>query len=406
MGKKLILFTRRFPYHTTEAFIESEITFLASRFQEILIFPTAIAPLKRSLPENVRVSTAFAETYKHKNKRLLKALFSPKFYKALGEHKKYSGSAAGIKVLAKYMATYLSYYDFFMKNKDITDAQVLYCYWLNEAPLALAQVNKNRNISAKIIARAHRYDIYENLDSTQLFWPYRVQTINNTDAIFVISSDGKEYLENKYPQATSNIQVSKLGVTDRGHIAKSSPEDSFSIVSVSRVHLVKRVDLIYRSIAEFALLYPQKQILWTHFGDGPELGEIRLTALSKPSNLTVLFRGNVANTVVYEHYLEQAVDVFINLSSSEGIPVSIMEATSFGIPAIATDVGGNGEIVGPQTGILLPQDPSTTQVAEALRAVLIGRQVDKQQVKQYYLDHYNAERNYEQFSESIVKLIS
>lgn len=406
MGKKLILFTRRFPYHTTEAFIESEIMFLASRFQEIVIFPTEVASFKRPLPKNVRVSTAFASKYKHRKRRLLRALFSSKFYKALAQHKKFSGSTSGLKVLAKYMATYLSYYDFFMNNRDIQDAEVFYCYWLNEAPLALTEVRKQRKINAKIIARAHRYDIYEDLDSTQLFWPYRLKTIEQIDAIFVISSDGKDYLERKYPSALSNIQVSKLGVTDRGYIAKSSDQDVLNIVSVSRVHLVKRVDLIYRSVAEFATLYPEKEVRWTHFGDGPELREIRLSALSKPSNMSTVFKGNVANTAIYAHYTNESVDVFINLSSSEGIPVSIMEAISFGIPAIATNVGGNAEIVVAQTGMLLEEHPTTAAVASALGAVLIDKIVEKSQIKQYYLDNYNAEKNYEQFSESVVKLIS
>jgi len=48
--------------------------------------------------------------------------------------------------------------------------------------------------------------------------------------------------------------------------------------------------------------------------------------------------------------------LFINTSSSEGIPVSMMEAQSFGIPILAMDVGGVREIVGPQTGRLLQQD--------------------------------------------------
>lgn len=42
------------------------------------------------------------------------------------------------------------------------------------------------------------------------------------------------------------------------------------------------------------------------------------------------------------------------MSLSEGIPVSIMEAISFGIPIIATNVGGNAEIVNDETGVLIP----------------------------------------------------
>ena len=46
-----------------------------------------------------------------------------------------------------------------------------------------------------------------------------------------------------------------------------------------------------------------------------------------------------------DYYKNNIIDIFINLSASEGIPVSIMDAISFGIPCIATNVGGTGEIV-------------------------------------------------------------
>lgn len=52
-------------------------------------------------------------------------------------------------------------------------------------------------------------------------------------------------------------------------------------------------------------------------------------------------------------YSEHPVDVFINLSTNEGVPVSIMEAISFDIPIVATDVGGTSEIVTDETGILV-----------------------------------------------------
>lgn len=41
------------------------------------------------------------------------------------------------------------------------------------------------------------------------------------------------------------------------------------------------------------------------------------------------------------------------MSDSEGIPVSIMEAMSFGIPVIARNVGGMSEIVNEENGLLL-----------------------------------------------------
>ena len=58
--------------------------------------------------------------------------------------------------------------------------------------------------------------------------------------------------------------------------------------------------------------------------------------------------------------------MFINLSSSEGIPVSIMEAQSFGIPVIATNVGGSGEIVVSETGVLVDENRTEASVLLSL----------------------------------------
>ena len=59
--------------------------------------------------------------------------------------------------------------------------------------------------------------------------------------------------------------------------------------------------------------------------------------------------------------------MFINVSSTEGIPVSIMEAMSFGIPVIATAVGGTPEIVNNENGYLLSKDPSAKELAEVIQ---------------------------------------
>jgi glycosyltransferase involved in cell wall biosynthesis len=86
------------------------------------------------------------------------------------------------------------------------------------------------------------------------------------------------------------------------------------------------------------------------------------------------------------------------VSTTEGIPVSIMEAMSFGIPVIATDVGGTQEIVNKDNGILLHSQLDETDLASAIR---IAMKEDLWQRKTNALEtwrsKYNAPTNYQNF---------
>ncbi|MBK6912265.1 MAG: glycosyltransferase [Ignavibacteriales bacterium] len=63
------------------------------------------------------------------------------------------------------------------------------------------------------------------------------------------------------------------------------------------------------------------------------------------SNLKINLRGNINNDELLEYYKNNLIDIFINTSDSEGLPVSIIEAQNFGIPVIAPALGGIPEIV-------------------------------------------------------------
>lgn len=55
------------------------------------------------------------------------------------------------------------------------------------------------------------------------------------------------------------------------------------------------------------------------------------------------------------------------MSETEGVPVSIMEAFSVGIPALATDVGGVAELVNGQNGALLSAEVTIGEIAQKIQ---------------------------------------
>ncbi len=103
-------------------------------------------------------------------------------------------------------------------------------------------------------------------------------------------------------------------------------------------------------------------------------------------------------------YQKNPADVFINVSSTEGTPVSVMEAASCGIPIIATSVGGNPEIVSERNGILLNPDLTADEIAKAILTVLDHPETATSKRKgsrAVWMERYNADANFRAFAERL-----
>jgi glycosyltransferase involved in cell wall biosynthesis len=99
-------------------------------------------------------------------------------------------------------------------------------------------------------------------------------------------------------------------------------------------------------------------------GGGPYRAELEKLARRTDCSSSILFLGQKKQAELIE--ILSATDIFVNPSYSEGLPTSVMEAASIGLPIIATDVGGTREIITTgKTGILV-QARDMGQLAEEL----------------------------------------
>jgi glycosyltransferase involved in cell wall biosynthesis len=190
----------------------------------------------------------------------------------------------------------------------------------------------------------------------------------------------------------------------------SAPDDVVRIASCSFMVPVKRLDLLYRGLQATARLKPAHTFEWHHIGDGPTRAQIEaLAQATNPSNLTCHFWGRLQNEEVMAFYKNHPIDFFMNVSASEGIPLSIMEAQSCGIPVIATAVGGNPEIVSEETGHLLSPNPTPTEIAAAISTILDTPQALSQKrlaSRAMWQTTYNADANYSAFAARLKSLLS
>jgi glycosyltransferase involved in cell wall biosynthesis len=126
---------------------------------------------------------------------------------------------------------------------------------------------------------------------------------------------------------------------------------------------------------------------------------------SFPANVHGEFLGNVPNSEIMRYYRDRPVDVFVNVSSTEGgAPVAIQEAVSCGIPIVATAVGGNPEVVTDKNGILLDPNPTVGQIASALFRIwdnpLLAAEMRKES-RRIWQTSYNAKVNFRAFAERL-----
>jgi L-malate glycosyltransferase len=147
---------------------------------------------------------------------------------------------------------------------------------------------------------------------------------------------------------------SELSLED-GHVA---------VTTVARLEDQKGYEFLLQTAALLAPRWPAARFLWV--GDGELRGEMarKIEQLGLGDRIRLLgTRTDIADILA-------ASDLFAFASISEGMPNAVLEAMAVGLPVVATDAGGTGELVVPGvTGWLVPtRDPAAlvTAMDEAL----------------------------------------
>ena len=230
----------------------------------------------------------------------------------------------------------------------------LYSFWLTHGAYAAALLAE-RYSAVKAVSRAHGFDVYLNRNELN-YLPFRRYLAERLDKIFFISEYGRRYFEKLCLSGgfqSNAMEVVHLGTFKRDTSPAAGARTTIVLASCSNVISLKRLDLIICLVREVAAIYGD--VRWLHIGDGPLRESVKaLAEESLPGRYELL--GQRDNGEIFSIYAKYRPFFFINLSDSEGIPVSIMEAMSMGIPAIARNVDGNAEIVRDGVnGFLLPE---------------------------------------------------
>lgn len=246
-----------------------------------------------------------------------------------------------------------------MIKQSLSEGHQIYVLagWMSSEATAAARLKK-RYSEIKSYSFAHSFEVIPNRNPLihQSFHAFHHKWL---DKVYFISSNVMSlYLEEMANEKIKQRYGNNIGVRHLGSSKTSNclnPEnksDVFQIVTCSRIDDNKRLGRIVEALYG----WNDKKIHWTVIGDGTHRKEVETAAIAlakQNPKISVTFVGQKSNTEVQTFYQENPVDLFINVSRSEGLPVSIMEAISYGIPVMATDVGGTSEIVTERSGLLL-----------------------------------------------------
>ncbi len=419
--KTLVLFVSSYPSPIGEMFIENELKVLQEKFGKIWIIQTKFLEnykYHRLFKPNNSEKKIMYETKINKARSIVRLFFSKYFFSEISmilktNPKKLVNYKIYKDLIYYYLGSEKKKYwlkNFIFDNNIDLKTTLFYTYWCDENTFLLTRYNLE---SQKIhyISRLHSWDLYYERHNSN-FLPFRTIIFNSAWKIFPISKNGNNYITKKLPKvAKSKFFISYLGVenlklNNRYTNLLTLPKKPYlEILTLSYISPIKGLEKLINSLSKIS----DFKIHWHHIGWGikeyeQKIRSASLELMEKNQNIKITFHGKLSQIKVKEFLETKEIDVLINCSDQEGIPVTMMEACSAGIPIIAYPVGGIPEIVKHNyNGFLIPLNNS--DFSEQIRSFNYLNSDEKKRLsnnaQNFQRNEFNAIVNYSNFFDTI-----
>lgn len=375
MPRNVLLITTAFPSEsvTEEVFVTPDVEALSREFDRVIIAPLLLKgnAKKINIP-NVTVDYTIARhIFTRFKPSKLPYLLSPY---VISKYRKIAKESRSFKqfldksIYCLNVAIHRKMLEQITRRHNLDQkSTVYYTFWFDYATAALSLMP-----SCVYVSRAHGYDVYDTRYGKYRLGPVRDYTLSHIKALYPVSRAGLEYLDNLYPGHREKMHLRLLGSEkkDKDFITRchNAQDKAITILSTARVSPEKRVLKNLDFVKNLASARKDIAVKWIHVGDGPQMEELRRqsSTSSSPSNLKIELLGNLPNDEIHRIYHEEIIDWTLLLSESEGTPIAICESFSYGVPVIATMVGGVPDMFTPGTGVLIAPDASSEEIVKAV----------------------------------------
>jgi len=232
-----------------------------------------------------------------------------------------------------------------------------------------------------------------------------------------LSTEAQHYLIDTIGVASARVHRICNGV-DVGRFAQEAinneplpwqfSKEHWVFGTVGRMATVKNQPLLLEAFIELCQRYPEKAagLRLLLVGDGVLVPALKSRAAEARLTDAVIFAGNSSNVPL----MMSQMDVFVLPSLAEGISNTILEAMAAGLPVIASNVGGNPELILPaHQHSHLFESNNSTMLADCMALYLEnpGRyQQDSELVKQHCQNNFSLAtmvQRYHQLYQSVWK---
>ena len=166
----------------------------------------------------------------------------------------------------------------------------------------------------------------------------RNYSIKNSDVVITPSQHLKNFILNL--GFYNKIETINNGITIPEESAQIFTNDQTNITIVSRLVTHKNIEKIIAAISDLNNSLIKLNII----GDGPELNQLQSIALKSDYKENIIFHGKLQRNDINNIFLNS--DIYVQASNYEGLPHSLLEAMSYGIPVLCTPVGECKKLLG------------------------------------------------------------
>lgn len=405
-GTRVVWVTTGFPRGKGEQFIEAELGTWATRKDvQVVMMPVQSSGPTREMPANFTIDDGLSRAWSSRKvlaATAARALLDRRYHRELADLRRRGAldqatARRALRATAQAM----------MVERAIAEAagdghfDLAYTYWL-KPQTAGAIAARRRGLVSRVISRCHNIDLYEEARPSNYLPMARTELVD-VDTLFPISEQGCRYVVERYGFDPDRVQLARLGVEicPEDQMAPTGDEGVLELLSISTITPLKRLDVMVRGIALAAQQLPGRTVRWRHFGTGPLQEQVESLAheLLDPLGVAFDFRGQLSHEQLLDVLSSEPTDLVLNTSSSEGVPVSLMETAVRGICALATDVGATVEVVGDDQDALLPADLTPEVLGERIvgKADQCREPERRLAARALVVERFDSSRNFESF---------